>query len=210
MNSASNPQVIIPPKQKRGWRTRQRLVRAATRLFSEKGYDSTTTNQISKRAGVSVGIFYKYFRDKREIFLEIYRNYSTQIERTAVAELDPKKWRRENIREIIRSHLRIVYESHKADPGLLHAFGQIAWKDAEFQSVRNEIRLFVRKTLENLLRERSSEICVSNIPVAAFVIDEAVEACIHQNIFFDASFDQDELLEELARMVTSYIICSRA
>ena len=205
MSTQVGRHITNPPKQKRGWRTRQRLVRAATRLFSEKGYEATTTNQISKRAGVSVGIFYKYFRDKRDIFLEIYSNYSSQIEKTVIAALDPGKWGETNFEAAVRSHLQTVYESHRVDPGLQHAFAQIALKDPEFQEVRNRIRKFVRSALVNLLRARGPENDISNIPVAAFIIDEAVEACVHQSIFFDIEFDERELLEELTKMISSYL-----
>jgi len=203
-------QIINPPKQKRAWRTRERLIRAAKKSISEKGYEATTTNQISKRAGVSVGIFYKYFRDKRDIFLEIYRTYSEQIEKAAIVELDSENWREAKLETAVRSHLQTIYESHKVDPGLHHAFAQIALKDPEFQEVRNQIRKHVQNALVNLLQTRRSEIAVANISVAAFIIDEAVEACIHQAIFFDIECDEQEMLEELTAMISAYLIYPKA
>ncbi|MBI5118620.1 TetR/AcrR family transcriptional regulator [Candidatus Poribacteria bacterium] len=205
---SSRPQVE-KPKQKRGWRTREHLVRAATQLFSEQGYDTTTTNQISRKARVSVGIFYKYFRDKRDIFLEIYREYSTRVVETLVAELAPERWRTADIQTAIQSLVRTAYESHKVDPGIRRAFAQVAMKDPAFREIRDEIRRRVRAPLERLLEEHRSEITVSNIPIAAFVIDEAVEACVHQVIFSQAAFNGDELVQELARMVSHYLIHPR-
>ncbi len=197
------------PKQKRAWRTRERLMHAAAQLFSEQGYDATTTNQISRKARVSVGIFYKYFRDKRDIFLEIYREYSTRVVETLVAELDPERWREADIQSAVQSLVRTAYESHKVDPGIRHAFTQIAMKDPAFREMRDEIRQRYRAPLERLLREHSSEISVCNIPVAAFIIDEAVEACVHQAIFFHTEFNEADLVEELARMVCHYLVHPR-
>lgn len=46
---------------------RGQILRAAVKLFSEKGYYITTIQQIARKAGVSTGLIYQYFRDKDDI-----------------------------------------------------------------------------------------------------------------------------------------------
>jgi AcrR family transcriptional regulator len=46
---------------------RERLVRAAVQLFSERGYDSTAVTQIAERAGLTKTTFFRHFPDKREV-----------------------------------------------------------------------------------------------------------------------------------------------
>nr|MDP2192832.1 TetR/AcrR family transcriptional regulator [Rhodoferax sp.] len=46
---------------------RGQILRAAVKLFSEKGYYTTTIQQIAKEAGVSIGLIYQYFGDKDDI-----------------------------------------------------------------------------------------------------------------------------------------------
>ncbi|RDI49802.1 TetR/AcrR family transcriptional regulator [Nocardia mexicana] len=48
-------------------RTRRALLRAAYRLFEEKGYDKTTTVEIARAAEVSPGTFFNYFATKEEL-----------------------------------------------------------------------------------------------------------------------------------------------
>ena len=43
---------------------RGQVLLEATRLFAERGYESTSVNDVASRAGVSVGTLYKYFPDK--------------------------------------------------------------------------------------------------------------------------------------------------
>jgi AcrR family transcriptional regulator len=47
--------------------TRQALIRAAMRLFEEKGYEQTTVAQIAATAQVSTKTFFNYFTSKDEV-----------------------------------------------------------------------------------------------------------------------------------------------
>jgi AcrR family transcriptional regulator len=49
-------------------RTREALLRAATRLFAERGYEATFIDDIAHRARVTKGALYHQFRDKRSLF----------------------------------------------------------------------------------------------------------------------------------------------
>jgi len=48
---------------------RHRIVDAATREFSEKGYGRASLNQIVGEAGIAKGSIYQYFPDKKGLFL---------------------------------------------------------------------------------------------------------------------------------------------
>ncbi|MFI6868261.1 TetR/AcrR family transcriptional regulator [Nocardia sp. NPDC050406] len=48
-------------------RTRRALLRAAYRLFDDKGYDGTTITEIAKAAEVSPGTFFNYFGTKEDL-----------------------------------------------------------------------------------------------------------------------------------------------
>ncbi|WP_062349961.1 TetR/AcrR family transcriptional regulator [Herbidospora yilanensis] len=51
---------------------RQRLLSAATRLFAEKGFESTSVQEIVAAAGVTKGAMYHYFDSKDDLLHEIY------------------------------------------------------------------------------------------------------------------------------------------
>ena len=46
------------PTQKRSIEKKQRIKDAALKLMSEKGYFATSSNEIAREAGVSIGTFY--------------------------------------------------------------------------------------------------------------------------------------------------------
>lgn len=57
------------PKQKRAILKRNRIIESGFKLICENGYYNTNTALIARDAGVSTGIVYQYFNDKKEILL---------------------------------------------------------------------------------------------------------------------------------------------
>jgi AcrR family transcriptional regulator len=62
-----------------GENTRSRLTTAATRLFTEKGYESTSVADILKVAGANSGSLYHFFPTKQDLLLEVLRLYRDGI-----------------------------------------------------------------------------------------------------------------------------------
>ena len=58
------------PQQKRSAQKKQAIIQAGYTLFCQQGYYQTNTAQIARAAGVSVGIVYSYFHDKKDILWE--------------------------------------------------------------------------------------------------------------------------------------------
>ena len=67
--------MVRTPTQQRAIDKKNRIIEAGYKLFAEKGYFSTNTSEIAKQAGVSTGIVYGYFHDKRDILLEVLDVY---------------------------------------------------------------------------------------------------------------------------------------
>jgi AcrR family transcriptional regulator len=62
------------PKQRQKRRvkaTRLKLLNAARDMFAEKGFDSTTIDDITERADVGKGTFYYHFTDKDDVIAEL-------------------------------------------------------------------------------------------------------------------------------------------
>ena len=56
--------------------TRKELLDAALEIFSEKSYPATTISDIVRAAGVTQGTFYLYFKNKADIFSELFKEYN--------------------------------------------------------------------------------------------------------------------------------------
>ena len=60
-------------RQEKAVETNNRIYTAAIDLMDRKGFEKITIADISKKAGVSVGAFYHYFKSKNDILAEIFR-----------------------------------------------------------------------------------------------------------------------------------------
>jgi AcrR family transcriptional regulator len=65
------PKINQSPKQPPEKRRRQ-LLDAAQKLFIRKGYRSTTTEEIARKAGLTKGAFYHHFRNKEDILTALF------------------------------------------------------------------------------------------------------------------------------------------
>lgn len=60
--------------------TRQRILDTALQLFATDGYEETSMRDIAAAAGTSLGLTYRYFANKEDLALELYRWLALQLE----------------------------------------------------------------------------------------------------------------------------------
>lgn len=65
--------------QERKDANRRRILETAARVFAERGYNNTTVKQIVDEAGMSVGSFYFYFKNKEDLLETLYDEISSMI-----------------------------------------------------------------------------------------------------------------------------------
>ena len=53
------------------------ITEAAMQAFAEKGYAATRVDEVAKRAGVSKGLLYLYFKTKEDLFKAVIRSFVT-------------------------------------------------------------------------------------------------------------------------------------
>ncbi len=64
--------LTILSRKEQAEETKSRIYASAIELMEQKGFGSFTIEDISKKAGVSVGAFYHYFESKNDILAEIF------------------------------------------------------------------------------------------------------------------------------------------
>ena len=92
-------------------RTREALARAAIRLFSERGYDETTVEEIATQADVSARTFFRYFKSKEDVIFfdseELLETYGKSL-----AVRFPDETLIDRVRRASRDVLRVMGYEH--------------------------------------------------------------------------------------------------
>lgn len=73
---------------KKGLETRNKLLRAAEKVFSEKGFYEASIVNITQEANVANGTYYNYFATKKEIFDELIRDYNRNLRHAIKKEME--------------------------------------------------------------------------------------------------------------------------
>lgn len=70
-------------RQLQAQKTKRKIYNSAVDLFKKHGFDNTTIEDISRKAGVSVGAFYHYYPSKADIYSELYQKIDEFYENNA-------------------------------------------------------------------------------------------------------------------------------
>ena len=94
--------------------TRQRILSTAEKLFSVKGYDATSVDEIAKKANVNKALIYYYFKNKEDML-------ATVLETNMQASIS-----------LIREILEQSNSASKMASGLVHALEKVLKDDPTF------------------------------------------------------------------------------
>jgi TetR/AcrR family fatty acid metabolism transcriptional regulator len=84
--------------------TRDRIIDAALEVAAKKGFNLTTTAEIARKAKVSEGLLYKYFKSKDELCLMMVEKYATAFRVELVDHIRNYASSREKIEVLIHFH----------------------------------------------------------------------------------------------------------
>jgi AcrR family transcriptional regulator len=88
---------------------RDRIVKAALTLFQTKGFDTTTTKAIARKAGIAEGTVFNYFRTKEDIALFFFEE---EVDHAIAAVRDDPRLRKapleEKLFKLVHSQLEFL------------------------------------------------------------------------------------------------------
>jgi AcrR family transcriptional regulator len=159
--------------QDRARRTYEALVTAAGEAFIANGYDATGTPDIAAQAGVSVGTFYRYFDDKKQIYVEVARRHLAEAYRQTVSRLAPSlfvgKGRHDTIAETVDALIAVAGRH----PGMNRVFVEMTLRDPDVAALNRAFEDMARRRLADLIAAITPRSVVPDPEATAFVLQIA-------------------------------------
>ena len=97
---------------------KQNIILSALKVFCEKGYDGATVDDIAKKAECSHGLFYHYFKSKKEIFDAVIENAGERSDKTVETILKEDLSCTEKLRKIVT----YLFDNLKKDESTAYYF----------------------------------------------------------------------------------------
>lgn len=107
--------------------SKERLILSSIDLFSRKWFGTVSVAEICRNAGLSNGLFYKYFKDKEAIFKEILDLVIAKIS-SAVAQVAG-----ESALERLTSFIDIIYSFSQENTALVKVFREGQYRYFEYE-----------------------------------------------------------------------------
>lgn len=186
---------IRMPTQKRSIEKRNRIIEKGFELMCEKGYFNVSTPDIAEVAGVSTGIIYQYFNDKKEIFIEGVKNYSNNIMFPMLTLLENEKIKVNNIEELLKNIIdnfiknhTISKRAHEELMAMSHLDEDVAsiFKESEFEMTNKIVEIL---NYNNIAIENPTE----KIHIAIGIIENLCHEVVyhkHSKINYDIMTDE--------------------
>ena len=170
------------PRQRRSIDKKNRIIEAGYTLFAREGYYNTNTAQIAKEAGVSTGIVYGYFHDKRDILIEVLNLYIAKVFEPIYAMLEKIKMPVDF--DFLISHaIDAVVEMHRANAEIHASLHSLTRSDSEvnarFIELENDMTLRISERL--VLSGYSSVNVHEKVHLAIRCVQDFAHECIYDN-----------------------------
>ena len=145
--------LVRTPQQVRAIEKKNKIINAGYELFSEVGYYGTNTAEIAKRAGVSTGIVYGYFQDKRDILICVLEIYINKVF-DPFFKLFDKLTLPVDFDVLIPKIINQAISTHKNNRKIHEALHSLAYSDeavgAQFIALEDDITIKIAEKLERL------------------------------------------------------------
>jgi len=186
----------------------QEITEAAYAVFAENGYAATRVEEVAKRAGVSKGLLYLYFRTKEELFKAVIKSVVIRRVDALVADVETTELSSE---EFIRGPLlefmkrvpgspvaiviRLLISEGQRHPDLVDYY----WDNVVSKGL-NAISKFIER---GVARGEFRDTAVTDLP--QIVLAPMMLSMIWRILFTQRELDTDKLMATQVDMLLAYI-----
>lgn len=185
---------IREPIQKRSIEKKEKIIEYGFKLICEKGYHNTNTAEIAKAAGVSTGIVYQYFNDKRDIFLQGIEQYSKSL-LFPINEISSKKLESNSLKEELINVINKSIKNHKLSESAHEEIYSLQHSDPDVAKIFFDQEIEATNKLISVLENRN--IKTENIKEKAHLIISMIDNLCHEIVYHKHKDMNYEAMKEI-------------
>ncbi len=87
---------------------RDQMIKGAVTLFKQKGFHRTTTREIARASGFSIGTLYEYIRTKEDVLYLVCDSIYDEVRERLQENLDPNKGTLESLKVGIANYFKVM------------------------------------------------------------------------------------------------------
>lgn len=194
---------IRKPQQQRSIEKREKLIEAGYLLFCEKGYHNTNTAEIAKLAGVSTGIVYSYFRDKKDIFMSVIEKYENNVI-APVYELMQTLETPIDLSELLRQIVTTLTKGHTLNKTVHEEMQALSHTDKDISEQFCQLKSNMAKSLVKIMDQL--HIHPSHAYEKAHLIIDILDNLIHEIVYHQHEYLDYEIMTDVAVNTIIYML----
>ncbi len=210
MGSPAKKLDIKKPRQKRSVQTRAKILQAAYDLFTEYGFDETTTHLIAERSGISVGGLYAHFKNKEEMFLTLMEQRSRnsyEMTQDFMAEIRDKAM---SVQQCMGEMIPRMWAAHSRHGKLNLEMNKFVHMNPQAAEIHDYWENKEVEALRDWLRESHQDQCPGDLDEVVCVMSRSIHEVfqfLYKNSFKPEQerMDERKILQVLVRLCESML-----
>ena len=194
---------IREPVQKRSIETKDKIIEAGFELICKDGFHNTNTSKIAKKAGVSTGIIYQYFKDKRDIFICGLDKYADDIF-YPMLNMPNVKFDKKELPKMMKNMIKRYISNHKLSKIAHEEITAMTHSDKDIAYYFHKKEMEMTKKISNLLIENNFK--VSNINEKVHIVIGLVDNLCHEIVYHKhKELDYDTMTEVVVNEIVNIL-----
>lgn len=191
---------IMTTRQQKASETKMRILQTALALFSEKGFDRVSVDEIVRKSDTSKGAFYGHFTSKYDIFLEKFKEidqFYSDFERSLPDELSAE----DKIRKLAIAQMAYLRNEMGRD-GIrsLYAYALTPSVDNYLSDTERPLYAILEKLIVE--GQQKGELTSSTAPGRlAMFISRSMRGTLYDWAIFDGEFDLTHEIDRLLELL---------
>ena len=171
---------VREPRQQRAIEKKEAIIKAAYKVFTNVGYYNTNTAEIAKAAGVSTGIVYGYFKDKKDILFYVIKIYINDVS-TPVFDFIDSLSAPIDFNKLAEDLIAMVTKVHTLNANIHNVLHSLAGTDDEI----NDEFMKLETAITNKGAEKLEELGITtpNLKEKVHVIMNLAQSYVHESLY---------------------------